>query len=366
MTADDVVHRLRRCVLRVLVGDRLLLRSADGRGKIAPYDGARRAAFEHLARGTSRGALAREVGAEGVDVHDRLLEGGFLERGDIPHDLPPDQVDRFDRLLNYLSVLERDTLSRFGLLARLRAARVVVVGTGGLGSWIVYNLLCSGVGALKLVDADTVELSNLNRSILFTPDQVGMAKVDAARAAALRFAPATEVVTRDMMVTDAASFAPEVAGWDLVIATADQPAWRVREWVASACALAEVPLLHPSGLRVGPFYLPGVSSCPMCEWAHLVDRDPGRSALLAAQADVPAADPGALSHIGTITAGVVAGEVLRFLTGQRPLTVDGLWTMEGLTAGVTPLPPHPGCAACGAALPGYGFAELDHAREPVS
>src|SRR5215207_5351443 len=63
---------------------------------------------------------------------------------------------------------------------KLRAARVVIVGTGGLGSPAALYLAASGVGTLGLVDCDRVDISNLQRQVLFDTDSVGRSKVAAA------------------------------------------------------------------------------------------------------------------------------------------------------------------------------------------
>src|SRR4051794_18982577 len=64
--------------------------------------------------------------------------------------------------------------------ARLAAARVVVIGAGGVKSSLLYQLAAVGVGFLRIIDFDRVELSNLNRQILFTVDDIGENKAIAA------------------------------------------------------------------------------------------------------------------------------------------------------------------------------------------
>ena len=67
-------------------------------------------------------------------------------------------------------------------MQKLKNAHVAVFGLGGVGGYVAEALARSGVGALTLVDHDTISLSNINRQILATRDTVGMAKADAAAA----------------------------------------------------------------------------------------------------------------------------------------------------------------------------------------
>ena len=81
---------------------------------------------------------------------------------------------------------EREQLQRTEMLIgqegleKLRNARVAVFGVGGVGGFAVEALARSGIGALELIDKDTVSLSNLNRQIIATRDTIGRDKVDVA------------------------------------------------------------------------------------------------------------------------------------------------------------------------------------------
>src|SRR5215207_5611700 len=72
---------------------------------------------------------------------------------------------------------------------RLHEARVVVLGCGGLGSWALCGLACAGVGTLVLVDDDEIDLSNLNRQLLYRAADVGRRKVEVAAEALSAFNP---------------------------------------------------------------------------------------------------------------------------------------------------------------------------------
>jgi hypothetical protein len=215
----------------------------------------------------------------------------------------------------------------------------------------LYNLLCVGVGTLGLVDCDVVEMSNLNRSILYNEDDVGTPKVEAARRAILRFAPRARVEAHHRTVTGPDELGPLIAGAGLVIGTADKPPWLIRHWIAEACYRAQVPFLQASGWKVGPLWIPGrpEASCSMCEWAALADRWPDLLERFRAQRRMPEVNPCGVSTVAAIASGIVATDALRFLTNHGELlTLGRQWELvSDLLGSYRELPRHPKCPVCG-------------------
>ncbi len=124
--------------------------------------------------------------------------------------------------------------------ARLRAARVLVVGAGGLGAPVLLYLAAAGVGHLTIVDDDTVGLSNLQRQVIFGTPDIDRPKGEAARDALARLNPGVEVEIRAMRL-DPGNGAELVAGHDLVLDGSDNFATRYA--VNAACVAAGVPLI---------------------------------------------------------------------------------------------------------------------------
>src|SRR6201999_1051722 len=99
--------------------------------------------------------------------------------------------------------------------AKLKSARVLVVGAGGLGSPVILYLAAAGVGAIGIADFDTVSLSNLQRQIAHRTSDVGRAKTDSARDAAQAVNPNVSIRTHDEKLT-ARNVAEIIGAYDIV------------------------------------------------------------------------------------------------------------------------------------------------------
>ncbi len=130
--------------------------------------------------------------------------------------------------------------------ARLRAARVLVVGAGGLGCPLALYLAAAGVGTLGLVDDDRVELSNLQRQIAHGVASLGRPKVESAAAAIAALNPDTLVRTHDTRL-DAGNALALVSDYDVVCDGSDN--FATRFLLADACVLARRTLVSAAVLR---------------------------------------------------------------------------------------------------------------------
>jgi adenylyltransferase/sulfurtransferase len=123
---------------------------------------------------------------------------------------------------------------------RLKAARVLAIGAGGLGSPALQYLAGAGVGTLGVVDDDVVSLSNLHRQVLHATADVGRRKVDSAREAIGRLNPHVEVVTIEARL-DAANARALIADWDVVLDGSDN--FDTRYALSDACYYARKVLV---------------------------------------------------------------------------------------------------------------------------
>ena len=129
---------------------------------------------------------------------------------------------------------------------RLRAARALVVGAGGLGCPAALYLAAAGVGRLTIADSDRVDLTNLQRQILYRTDSVGAPKVDAARATLGAVNPEVELFTLQKRLQ--ADDLPEVvAGADIVLDCSDN--FATRHAINRACVTYRKPLVSGAAIR---------------------------------------------------------------------------------------------------------------------
>lgn len=147
---------------------------------------------------------------------------------------------------------------------RLKAAKVLITGAGGIGCPAAINLALAGVGQIDIVDKDDVELTNLNRQFLFTPEDVGKPKAARAAEVLRKLNPEIEVngIQKDITYENAFDF---IKDYDAVVDGTDN--FPVRYAINDACMKNKIPLFHSAVLmyesRVTSI-IPGESACFRC------------------------------------------------------------------------------------------------------
>lgn len=224
---------------------------------------------------------------------------------------------------------------------KLNAARVLVVGAGGLGSPILAYLAAAGVGTVGIADDDTVALSNLQRQTLFRTEDVGRNKVDAARNAIARLNP--HVKTEPHPRITPVNARGIVSGYDLIVEGVDNFAAR---YALNAACIAEKKTLVSAAVgrfegqlsTFKPFAAPGVLPCYRC----LVPEEPPR------EAQVNCAEEGVMGAVTGVLGTLAAMEAIKEILGLGDSLAGRLMIYDGLggdfrTIG---LPADPACADC--------------------
>ena len=289
------------------------------------------------------GFIARKAAKRGADAPGMILRAAKPvepvdpERPDPQAPLSDAELDRYARHIVLREIGGQGQ-------RRLKAARVLVVGAGGLGAPVILYLAAAGVGRITVADDDTVSVSNLQRQIIHRMQDAGRMKTESAARAVGDLNP--HVVVSAAPALDDDNIDAIVAGHDLVIDGTDSFAARAR--VNAACVRAGVPLLAGAIAQwEGQVTLYDPAHGAPC-MACLFPEPPARGlAPPCAEAGVVGALPGvvgtmmALEAIKEITgiAATGAGQGLR----GRMVLFDGLW---GETRAVT-IRRRDACAVCG-------------------
>ena len=222
---------------------------------------------------------------------------------------------------------------------RLKAAKVLVIGVGGLGSPAALYLAAAGVGTLGLVDADAVELSNLHRQVLHGTAAVGTPKLASAAQRLGDANPEVRLVLHETRLTSGNAL-DVVDGYDLVVDGSDN--FPTRYLVNDACALLGKPDVYGAVHRFegqAAVFWAARGPCYRCLY-----REPPPPGL------VPScAEAGVLGVLPGIVGTLQAAEVIKLILGVGEPLIGRLLAFDVLRVRFSDLsvPKDPGCPLCG-------------------
>lgn len=203
---------------------------------------------------------------------------------------------------------------------KLKAAKVLMIGTGGLGSPAALYLAAAGVGTLGLVDFDVVDFSNLQRQIIHSTSSVNRPKVDSAKERLLEINPNVKVVTYNERLTKD-NVMRLLNGYDMVLDGTDN--FQTRYLVNDACVFAKKPFFYGSIFRFdgqATVFYPGKGPCYRCLFAE--PPPPGM---------VPScAEGGVLGILPGVIGVIQATEVVKLIIGKGELLIGRLMLYDAL------------------------------------
>lgn len=240
--------------------------------------------------------------------------------------LTPSEQDRYDRQIMISGIGQEGQ-------EKLKRARVVIAGSGGLGSPIAIYLTAAGIGMIRLIDHDRVALSNLNRQILHWEEDVGRKKVDSARTKLRNLNSTVEIQAIAETITEE-NVSELVGGCDVIVDAMDNLPTR---YILNRRAVeTNIPFIHGA---VNGFegrvmtVIPGETACLRCMYRGLVPQE---------KFPVIGVAP---AVIGSIQ----ATEVIKYLAGIGNLLTNRLLIYDGLKATFSEfrLNKNPDCDHCG-------------------
>jgi molybdopterin-synthase adenylyltransferase len=239
---------------------------------------------ERLDGSRSRRALVAEVLAEHSgnaeitaeeigEIIDFCIDSGWVldTAAPIPPELSDREIERYHRNAQFFSSIDlRPETTGYGLQARLKASGVAVLGLGGVGSAAAASLTGCGIGRLHCVDYDRVELSNLNRQLLYTEQDIGRTKIEAALEHLRSRNSDITITGSETRLDGPAAIALAVKDCDAFLLCADhpgRPGEGIELWANEAAYACEIPWLATS--YSGPkfslsCFIPGRTVCYFC------------------------------------------------------------------------------------------------------
>jgi len=270
--------------------------------------------------GGTRSAFAAKTLAELGYENVTSANPGFVRWKDLkypveqPADLTPAQLDRYSRHILLPEVGERGQ-------EKLLKAKVLLLGAGGLGAPAGLYLAAAGVGTIGLVDADTVDASNLQRQIIHATSRLGMSKVDSAEKAINDLNPDVKVIKYEERVNSSNVDRIFGAGWDAIVDGCDN--FPTRYLVNDASLFHKVPVIHGSIFRFDgqvTTFKPFEGPCYRCMYP---EPPPAHLAPSCAEAGVLGILPGV---VGVIQ----ATEAIKLILGKGNPLVGRLLTYDSL------------------------------------
>ncbi len=289
--------------------------------------------------GGTRSAFAARTLSELGYSNVTSANPGFVRWKDLknpveePPSLTPAQLDRYSRHLLLPEVGERGQ-------EKLLKSKVLLLGAGGLGAPSSLYLAAAGVGTIGLVDADTVDASNLQRQIVHATSRLGMAKVDSAEKALTDLNPDVKVVKFQERLLS--SNVDRIFGqkWDVIIDGCDN--FPTRYLVNDASLFHKIPVIHGSIFRFDgqiTTFMPFEGPCYRCLYP---EPPPAELAPSCAEAGVLGILPGI---VGTIQ----ATEAIKLILGKGDPLVGRLLTYDSMKMSFRTLKLRrdKACPACG-------------------
>jgi molybdopterin/thiamine biosynthesis adenylyltransferase len=222
---------------------------------------------------------------------------------------------------------------------KLLSSKVLLIGAGGLGSPTAFYLAAAGIGTIGIVDADKVELSNLQRQIIHHTTDLGLEKVKSAKTKLQAINPDVTVKPYHELVK-AGNIRKIIREYDFVIDATDN--FPAKFLINNACFFEKKPFSHAGVLRFDGqliTVLPGKTACYRCIFHSLPPPEVARSC---SHAGILGVLPGV---IGTLQ----ATEAIKYLLGIGNLLTDTLLTYNALTMEFRKVrfPRNPECPLCG-------------------
>lgn len=233
--------------------------------------------------------------------------------------------ERWSRNIDFFGSICDYEKNKYEYQNKIKNAKLVLIGCGGLGSHILLELVSVGFQNIKLVDFDKIELANLNRQILYKEDDIGSLKVFKAKERILEYNTQANIEAIHKRIDSKEDIDEIIDSYDLVICVADKPRNKLIDWLNKSCISKKIPFINGGlDIRRAVFYsvIPGKTGCVEC-WKGKIKEDNSQLDWLLneeVENNIDYFGPGpAFSPLVAVASGVMVLEAVNYITNIKPL-----------------------------------------------
>src|SRR3990167_191579 len=259
-----------------------------------------------------------------------LLENTFANRSDCLTDY---DASRWKRNIEFFGAYSKSNENKYELQKKLQSIKVTLLGLGGAGSHLLYDLAALGVHHIQAIDFDKVELSNLNRQILYNETDIGRFKTDVAENKMKQFAPNANIKFINKKISCSDDIEKNIRDQDIVISVVDQPRKTIIDWVNAACIKQKVTFICVAfDWKWALCYsvMPGKTGCIECWKANARKSNFLFHDFIQKEEFVEASEPNvAIVPFIAILTGLILTDFLKFVTGiSKPKSFGKVWAFD--------------------------------------
>ncbi len=179
---------------------------------------------------------------ESKSIATLLVLNGFIENAKPDYlSFSENEIERYDRNVKFFSRIDTSNeVNHWKLQEKLKFSRIAILGMGGIGSNVALSLISAGVGFIRIMDSDLVDISNLTRQILYTEEDLGKSKTEKALKNLSRLNSYSVIEAIEDRVESLEKMKEFVSGVDILIMAADEPREFINLWADEACRESEI------------------------------------------------------------------------------------------------------------------------------
>lgn len=266
-----------------------------------------------------------------IEVVRTLISSGFIEDvgAEVVDNLTVAEIDRYSRNDNYFAWVDTDPRARrLELQGRLKAASAAVIGLGGSGSSVALSLTAAGIGRLRCIDFDVVEVSNLSRQLLYNEEDVGSSKTSRAVDHLRRLNQYVSIDGLDLRVESVDDAMRCMDGMDIAILCADKPNPEIQMWMSDAAFETGTPwsiCFYAGPMLTTGIFVPRETPCYRCLLATVSTSDENAEGVVGEPLYRDVTENAVVAPSAALTGQLAALEAIYYLTGLPANTVGRVY-----------------------------------------